>query len=73
VPAKDDRQHNFTPCPDCNFAPGIASASLSIVAVNIVLFNCPSCGLIIAENLTETRRKLRARIAALDRLLRSPT
>jgi hypothetical protein len=69
VPAKDDCQLNLDACPGCNFAPEIASASLSIVAADIVLFICPSCGLTKEENPIEAGRKLRARIAELDRLL----
>jgi hypothetical protein len=48
----------------------IAAVDLSIISGNIVLFVCPSCGLIKAENRAEARRKTRLRVTELGRLLR---
>lgn len=69
MPAYPD-QPGLDYCPNCNLVFEIAAVDLSIISGNIVLFVCPNCGLTKAENRTETRRKLRVRIAELDRLIR---
>jgi hypothetical protein len=56
-------------CPHCNLPFEIAAVDLSLVSGNTLLFVCPGCGLTRAESRTEARRKLRARIAELSRLL----
>jgi hypothetical protein len=70
VPAHPDQPRSLDYCPDCNLAFEIAAVDLSIISGNVVLFVCPSCGLTKAENPNGHRRKIRVRIAELDRLLR---
>jgi hypothetical protein len=65
VPANPDQPRSLDCCPNCNAVFEIAAVDLSIVSGNIVLFVCPACGLTKAENRTEARRKIRARIAEL--------
>jgi predicted DNA-binding helix-hairpin-helix protein len=61
--------HNLDLCPHCNLPFEIGAVELSLVSGNTLLFVCPGCGLTRAESLTEARRKLRARIDELSRLL----
>jgi hypothetical protein len=55
-------------CPNCAIPLEIAAIDLSVLG-SVVLFVCPSCGLTKAEDRAEARRKLRARINELDRLM----
>ena len=61
--------HSLDHCPHCNLPFEIGAVDLSLVSGNTLLFLCPGCGLTRAESRTEARRKLRARIDELSRLL----
>ena len=69
VQAENDKLRSLDCCPNCDLAFEIAAADLSIISGNILLYVCPGCGLTKAESRMEARRKMRARIAELSRLL----
>jgi hypothetical protein len=69
VADEGERQRGQDYCPDCNHPFEIAAVKFSLSG-NALLFVCPSCGLTKAETRAEAGRKLRIRIAELDRLMR---
>jgi transposase-like protein len=67
VPSEAQHPCDHDYCPHCKLPFDIEAIDRFLS--NVVLFICPSCGLARAESRAEARRKVRKRIAELDRLL----